>query len=89
MEADTLKSVYTSLAIYITYQFSHIYFHTQGYSCILQEQITWTVSCRASDMITEQLIFACQSNLEALNNHQVGYNNSLLCLVYSVEVTAC
>lgn len=89
MEADTLKSVYTSIAIYIPYQLSHIYIHTQGYSCILQEQIMWTVSCRASDMITEQFIFACQSILEALNNDQVGDNNSLMCLVYSVEVTAC
>lgn len=56
MEADTLKSVYTSIAIYIPYRFSHTYTHTQDYSYILQEQIMLTVS----DMITEQLIFACQ-----------------------------
>lgn len=59
MEADTLKSVYTSIAIYIPHQFSHTYTHTQGLIHTAGADYVDSVS-RASDMITEQLIFACQ-----------------------------
>lgn len=91
MEAAALKSVYSSRAIYIPYQFSHTSLTHKDIHTYCRSRLCGQCQpCLRHDYRAAHIrLSRIRSSADALDNYRIGYNNALMCLVIQWTPVAC